>query len=142
LLAICYIFYIYCTMKFKFLTPKDNVGIVKATVHKTGKMGFSTGAIKVLGLDKNKYFKLALNEDDENDTNLYLVLAKESDKDTFVTNKAGPYYYIKIKHVLDELGVDYKSETIIYDIREVKDSEVKCYKLSRRKSTSKKQQNV
>lgn len=125
-------------IKFKFLTPKDNVGVVKATVHKTGKMGFSTGAIKVLGLEKNKYFKLAVNEEDEKDNNLYLIVAKDADADTFVTNKAGAYYYLKVKHILDELGIDYKSETIIFDIREVKEVDIKCYKLSRRKATSKK----
>jgi hypothetical protein len=125
-------------IKFKFLTPKDNVGVVKATVHKTGKMGFSTGAIKVLGLEKNKYFKLAVNEEDEKDNNLYLIVVKEADADTFAANKAGAYYYLKVKHVLDELGIDYKSETIIFDIKEVKEADVKCYKLSRRKSTSKK----
>ncbi len=124
-------------IKFKYLTPKDNVGVVKATVHKTGKMGFSTGAIKILGLDKNKYFKLAVNEEDEKDNNLYLIAAKEADKDTFVTNKAGAYNYIKVKQVLDELGIDYKNETIIFDIREVKESDIKCYKLSRRKSANK-----
>jgi hypothetical protein len=126
-------------VKFKYLTPKDNLGVIKATIHKTGKMGFSTGAIKVLGLDKNRYFKLAVNDEDENDNNLYLVLAKESDKDAFMTNKAGPYYYLRVKHVLDELGIDYSSETVIYDIREMRDGDVRYYRLTKRKPTGKKQ---
>lgn len=126
-------------VKFKYLTPKDNLGVIKATIHKTGKMGFSTGAIKVLGLEKNRYFKLAVNDEDANDNSLYLVLAKESDKDAFMTNKAGPYYYLRVKHVLDELGIDYRTETVIYDIREMRDGDIRYYRLTKRKPTGKKQ---
>ncbi len=129
-------------VKFKYLTPKDNLGVIKATIHKTGKMGFSTGAIKVLGLDKNRYFKLAVNDEDEKDKSLYLVLAKEADKDAFMTNKAGPYYYLRVKHVLDELGIDYRTETVIYDIREMRDGDIKYYRLTKRKPTGKKQTSL
>lgn len=125
-------------VKFKFLSPKDNLGVVKATVHKTGKMGFSTGAIKLMDLEKNKYFKLALNEEDENDKSLYLIPAQEIGKETFVTSKAGAYYYLKVKHILDELGVDYQYETVIYDIREATEDGTDCYRLTRRRVPKKK----
>ena len=36
----------------EFYSPKDNFGTVKATVHKTGKLGFSSGAAKMLELEK------------------------------------------------------------------------------------------
>jgi hypothetical protein len=124
-------------IKLKFLPPKDSIGIVKGTVHRSGKLGFSSGAIKKLNLDKNPYYKIAINEEDMQDKDLYLVPSVESDSEALKASKAGDYYYLRIKHILDHLRIDYVNETVIFDINEVTENEMKYYKLTRRKPTGK-----
>ena len=75
-------------MKLKYWKP-TTTGIVKAAIHKSGKLGFSQSAIDKLGLNQDTYVKLAVNEGDSKDTNLYLVIAKEIDGETLKDNKAG-----------------------------------------------------
>lgn len=116
----------------EFFTSDRNLGVVKATVHKTGKLGFSSGAAKLLKLDKIKFFNVGVNRADINDSNLYIVpLEKETDK-SFKVSKAGQYYYILIKNILAELKIDYKNESVIYNIEQVNQQENTIYKLMRR----------
>lgn len=121
-------------IKFDFKSPQDTTGVIKATVHKSGKLGFSSGAMKKLKLDENRYFRIATNAADPEDENIYLVEANEGEDDVFKANKAGKYYYIRIKHILDELDIDYKDDRVIYDIkREETEDGTTYYKLTRRK---------
>jgi len=127
-------------IKFDIKSPQDKVGVVKASVHKNGKLGFSAGAAKLLDLDKDKRFYVATNAEDSEDKNLYLLEAKEIDEKSFKVNKAGQYYYMRIRHILDEMGVDYRQGGIIYDIVTVQQlDEEKYYKLIKRKATSRKE---
>ncbi|MEP3386577.1 MAG: hypothetical protein ABJO02_00230 [Reichenbachiella sp.] len=120
-------------LKLEFKSPQSATGVVKATVHKSGKLGFSSGAAKVLGLSTDSRFKVAVNTADEEDKNLYLVESEGDDKELFKVSKAGQYYFIRIKHILDEMGVDYRDGRIIYDIVNEENEGMKYYKLVRRK---------
>lgn len=116
-----------------FFESSSKYGVVKATVHKTGKLGFSTGASKFMELDKIKYFNIGTNKKDEEDNNLYLVpIEKETDK-SFKVVKAGDYYYVAIKNILRDLKIDYKNETVIFDIDELEMKDNKIYKMTKRK---------
>lgn len=114
------------------------MGLVKATVHKDGKLGFSSGAMAKLDLGEDTYFRVATNADDPEDRSLYLVRAQAGDEEAFKVNKAGQYYYMRIKHVLDELDIDYKDGKVIFDIKKVENGDLSYFKLIRREPISKK----
>ena len=58
----------------------------------------------------------ALNEEDENDLNLYAKIYDSAQEGAFKISKAGDYYYVNTKNLFDSLGIDYKNTKIIYDI--------------------------
>ena len=61
-------------MKIKYFETKKLIGKAKCTIHQNGKMGFSRQAINKLRVDINKYAKIGLNEEDENDKSLYIKI--------------------------------------------------------------------
>jgi len=107
---------------------------VKATIQRSGKLGFSESAIKKLDLANKKGFIIGKNEEDPNDENLYMVLVDEESADAFRLNKAGAYYYSNTKALFDSIGMDYQHKTIIFDITqtEVEHEGKKLYKLIKR----------
>lgn len=114
-------------MDLRIIKPKEPNAIAKITVHKTGKLGFSKGAMEMLKLDENKYTKFGFDAFD----NFYIIMHKESDEETFNVSKAGDYYYVNAKTLLEDLQVDYKSDdTTIYDVRKTEEENV--YKLQKR----------
>ena len=72
-----------------------------------------------MDLTNNRYCKIGLNTETEEDENLYMVIQKTKDEYTHKVSKAGDYYYLKAKQLLTELGIDgletnyssYNSET-------------------------------
>jgi hypothetical protein len=116
----------------EFFDSASSLGVVKATVHKTGKLGFSSGASKFMKLDQVSFFNVGLNKASTEDKNLYLVPVYTQTGKSFKIVKAGDYYYINIKNILIELRIDYKNENVIYDIEEIINNKQKMYKLTRR----------
>ena len=101
-------------MQLKILKPKEPNAIAKLTVQRSGKLGFSKGALELLDLEANKFAKFGFDELE----NFYIVIYKESDEETFNISKAGDYYYINAKTLLEDLEIDYSSDdTTIFDIR-------------------------
>ena len=119
-------------MKFEDFSPIDDIGVAKATAHQNGKIGFSTGANKLLDFEKNRSFKVSKNADDPEDPNLYLVPTTEEDEKAFKVNKAGNYYYLRLKHILDKLDINYRENRVIFDIRAEKKDNVQYFKLMMR----------
>lgn len=121
---------------FEFIEPKENGKIAKLTVHKSGKLGLSKGAMDLLDTENNKYCKFANNNTDSNkeDKDLYMFLFKENDGASFSISKAGEYYYIKAKSLLIDLDIEYEntSETIIFDIYPMEYEGETIYKLKKR----------
>jgi len=124
-------------MKLTFIKASDYNQNLKCTIHKTGKLGFSEAAISKLNFANNRYVKIARNEEDENDTSLYLQVQTTTDEFCFMANKAGRYYYINTKAFFDNIGVDYRNQTIIYDIVEFDYDGQKMFKLIRREKRRK-----
>ena len=118
---------------FEFFEPEDKFGTIKASVHKSGKLGFSAGAIKLIDFEKNKFFKIARKKDSPNV--LFLFPIEAADEYTFKVSKAGDYYYLKIKRLLSQLNIDYRNEkeNLSYDIDEVKEEGKRYFKLVQRK---------
>jgi len=103
-------------MKLKFITPDGLDKKLKATAHKSGKLGFTMDAAEKLKLTSEKSVSVAVNEDDPSDTNLYVVINEQVKEGAFKINKAGQYYYVNTKALFDTLKIDYKNDWIVYDI--------------------------
>lgn len=120
-------------VELEFFQAKEDAGGVKLTVQKTGRLGFSKGAARHLNLSTEKYCKFGQRKEDPNDEDFYMVITEHPDEHAFKISKAGPYFYIKGKQLLTDMGIDYQddTQTIIFDIQEV-DGEQGIYRLKKR----------
>lgn len=103
-------------MKLKFFKAEEIENNAKATVHTTGKLGFSSDAIDYLKLSDGKSIQFGKNEEDESDPNLYAVVYEGIQEGAYKLSKAGDYFYVNCKSLLDTLGIDYKRTKVIYDL--------------------------
>ena len=103
-------------MKLNFIKAKDIDRNAKATIHISGKLGFSSDAARKLDLaGKTKGILIAMNED-KNDENLYIKTVEQITEDAFPIVKAGEYYYVNAKAFFDTYDIDYRNKKIAYDI--------------------------
>lgn len=116
----------------QFEDPNKVGGSIKATIHKTGKLGFSSGAEDFMSIKEDCYFKVGFNNNDSSDDNIYMVKTDDV-TNAFKVAKAGMYYYINLKNVFDKRGIDYKSKSYIYDIRKEHSEGAEFFILSKRK---------
>ncbi len=124
-------------MKIKFFSPNDLDRNIKATVHKTGKIGFTVDAAKKLSLSVDCSLSIGMNEDDTEDSNLYVMLHNTVETGAFKVSKAGGYYYVNTKVLFDNLKIDYTNSAIVYDITEENIDGQKVYKFKKRNKLSK-----
>jgi len=103
-------------MKLKIIKSEEAGRKSKATIHASGKLGFSAEAIRYLNIKENKSIEFAVNEEDPADLNLYAFVYPDKQEGAFNINKAGEYYYVNTTTLFDKLGVNYKNKTIIYDL--------------------------
>jgi hypothetical protein len=115
-------------MEISFFNPQDYDGNVKATIHTTGKLGFTDAAIKNLRLSEKKGMKIGRNVADSSDKNLYVVFTDEVMADTFKINKAGAYYYVSTKALFDNMELAYKDKRISFEIVPITINGVTMYK--------------
>lgn len=113
----------------------------KCSIHKSGKLGFSGTAIRKLHLDSGANLIISINEDDQADENLYVAVLKKDAEGAFKVVKAGDYYSCNTKALFDQLGVDYRSKTIIYDIVDFEFEGQKMYKFLKREVRKRKQKS-
>ncbi|MCT3763019.1 hypothetical protein [Elizabethkingia anophelis] len=114
-----------------FEDPNKVGGAIKATIHKSGKLGFSSGAEEFMKIVDNAFFKIGFN-DNIDDGNIYMV-PSEIGVGAFKISKAGQYYYINLKNVFDKRGIDYKNKSYIYDIKKEKSDNTDYFILIKRK---------
>ena len=124
-------------MKIKFFNPNDLNRNIKATVHKTGKIGFTIDAAKKLSLSVECSLSIGINEDDTEDSSLYVMLHNTIVTGAFKVSKAGGYYYTNTKVLFDNLKIDYVNAAIIYDITEENFEGQKVYKFKKRNKVNK-----
>lgn len=118
-------------MKLKFIKTDNERGIAKATIQKTGRLGFSMEAIKKLQLRVGKSVSIAIDEEELSNKNIYIRINNELEEGAFILNKAGDYYYLNTKYFFDSLGINFrnKSKTYIYDIVDFEFKDEKLFKL-------------
>ena len=107
-----------------FIKPKKQLGKIKLTVHKSGKLGFSKEAEKILNLQDNRFVKFGF----DNDKSIFLKIQLTHDEECFKIAKAGEYFYILSPELLESFEIK-KGETFTFDILEDKD---KFFKLQKR----------
>ncbi|MFT3903917.1 MAG: hypothetical protein QM727_12140 [Niabella sp.] len=129
-------------MKIKFFNPNSLDRNLKATIHKSGKLGFTVDAANKMELKSSISASVGMNEDDEKDKSLYIMLHDEIIDDTFRVAKAGDYYYLNLKSLFDTLRVNYKEQSIIYDITEEVIDGKKLYKLTQRENGKKNKNEI
>lgn len=118
----------------EFFTQKGVDGAAKITAHKSGKMGLSTVAAKMMNISEWKYCKFAKDRNSESDNVIYMLKALEKDDTSFAVSKAGDYFYVKAKSLLDDIKIDYTDEktSFIFDVSVVDNGGDKIYKLTKR----------
>ena len=128
-------------MKLKFFNPQKLDRNLKATAHKSGKLGFTVEAAKKMSLDISKSAGIAINEDEETDLSLYVIIYPNKQEGSFKISKAGAYFYVNTKSLFDTLKIDYKNDWVVYDIsKEVIESQ-DIFKFARREKSKKVTEN-
>src|ERR1700761_4146361 len=99
----------------KFIEIDTNPIKPKATVHASGRLGFNLEAINFMQLQNKRNFRLAIaDEDGTSVKNIYLI-EQDNSNGTAKVAKAGDYYYLNVGNLFEDLNIDYKAFTIIYD---------------------------
>jgi len=82
--------------------------------------------------------KIGIDGQKDNFSHLLLQFLNTIDPRAFKVNKAGNYFYINPKPLLDELGLNYKQNNIIYDMIPL-NAEARIYKLIKKEGKSQQQ---
>ena len=116
-------------MEISFWKPTVSAGVIKATIHKSGKLGFSQTAIKKLELSRDSYVMIGTNKSQKDDRAIYLKVARQSDELALKVNKAGQYYYLTTKDFFNEKNIDFNKKKIIYDIVDISEGNERLFRL-------------
>lgn len=112
---------------------------LKATIQKTGRLGFTDETAKVLNLQNMKCAKFA--RDDKDSKILYLVLCEEEQNNSFRVVKSGAYFYLPTKLMFDAFDFDYINNVVMFDLVRMSslDNEIGgiVYKMCKRLKTKK-----
>ena len=100
-------------MAITILSAKRFATTLKATIHRTGRLGFTSETATALDLNAGKFAKFA---QDEEDGSLYLIIIDEGNEDAFSVRENGGYYFIATKVMFDTLGFNYENGDIIFDL--------------------------
>ena len=117
-------------MGLKILSSKDYNVKLKATIHSSGKLGFTESTARKLRLSTTSAVKFA--QDTEDEDILYLINLSEGHSDSFPVNKAGNYFYVNAKGLFDALQIDYINNVVMFDMVDISESNMEIYKLNKR----------
>ena len=111
------------------MSAKNYSTKMKATIQRSGKLGFNSAAIEKIHISVGTYVKFA--EDAE--SNLYLIFLSEVNEDAFKVCKAGAYYYVNSRGIFDALNYNFQNKSVVFDMCETNDDYGKViYKLIER----------
>lgn len=123
-------------MKYKeldFFNAEEITSNAKCTIHKSGKLGFSMDAIKLMEIDKSNSISIAKGPDFNETGNLYAVVNRNETDGAFKIIKAGAYYYLNTKSLFNQLEYPFQHERIMFDVVQINSEEGnKLFKLTRR----------
>lgn len=119
-------------IKISYYNPNSVSINRKATIHKTGKLGFTIESIKFLDFENKKYVRIGVNDIDKTDTSLYITASEENVENSFKISNAGKYVYLNTTALFDEIGLDYKNNKISFFITSFDQDGETVYKLTRK----------
>lgn len=100
-------------LKLTILKPSE-FSRLKATVQKSGKLGFSQSSANILVLNENRFAIIAK----DSVGNLYIRFTKEESEMTFPIRKSGEYRYINTTDLFLKMGLDFKKKALIFRLSE------------------------
>ncbi len=105
----------------------------KATVQKSGKLGFNRDAMEELALSTKKFISIA--PDDEISNVFYMCITDTQDDYTFPVQKSGEYMYLATKQLFEKAKIDFR-KTYIFDLERFEEGDEVmggvCYKMNGR----------
>ena len=123
-------------MALTFLKIKSFENNSKATIHKSGKLGFNAEAQEKYLVGEKLNVKIALSQEFEDskgvEGGLFLFVTPLEDEETLPVAKSGDYYYINTKSIFDHYEIDYVKNKIMFDIFEETIDGMDVLKLKRR----------
>lgn len=87
---------------------------LKATIQKSGRLGFTAKTAETLALSSRCSVQLA--RDSEDDKALYMILIDGSAENSLGVKKAGKYFYLPTKRMFDAFYEDYNNKVVIFDL--------------------------
>lgn len=97
----------------KILSVKQFNCRLKVTIQQTGRMNFTDETAKALGLTPEQGIKFFMAGEPEQ---LCMAIMPEPDEDSFPLRRSGTYFYVTAHLLFDELGVDYRENTVFFDL--------------------------
>lgn len=116
----------------KFVDVQSEPLKPRASIHKSGKLGFNSDAIEFMGLSSGKAFHVALPEGadgPEDGMILYPERDEYPEESRVETAKAGDYYYLHLRNFFDLSGLDYEGFKYRYSIERLEKDGVELYAL-------------
>ena len=114
-------------------TSEFNVKL-KATIHSSGRLGFTADTAEKLRLAEDMYVKFG--KDDEAENELFMIFVTEADDDTFRVIRSGKYFYLPTTAMFQSFGYDFKKYNIMFDMVRMSDYDEivngKVFKLNKR----------
>lgn len=100
-------------MAITIISAKRFATKLKATIQRSGRLGFTEETARYMNLADEKFAKFA--QDDESGT-LYLIIIDKSNEDCFDIRSSSGYYFVPAKMMFDSLGMDYEQNVIMFDL--------------------------
>ena len=101
-------------MNIQVLSARQYSRKLKITLQATGRLGFSEDTAKEFKLSSCQAFIKFLRDEDTD--KMFLALLYHPDEDAFRVCKSGNYYNLMTSQMFKDLGIDYKKNTVIYDL--------------------------
>ena len=115
----------------QIFNAKELTQKLKATVQRTGKLGFTAETLEVLNIHQGTHIRIA--EDTESKRILWLGVLQEPAENAFPVNKAGDYYYVNTTKLFEKIGIDFKKKNCMYDMERAAEYDEaiggECYKM-------------
>jgi hypothetical protein len=124
-------------MKLSFFDAAEYEKGLKCTIHKNGRLGFSSAALKRMGVSTDASIRIGKNDSDKGE-DLYVVAGKRDDKSAFKLSKTGDYFYANTKNLFDAMGLDYQNQMHTFDLVEASSGVFKLQKRASRGRTKRK----
>lgn len=100
-------------MAITIISAKRFATKLKATIQRSGRLGFTEETARYMNLADEKFAKFA--QDDESGT-LYLIIIDKRNEDSFDIRSSSGYYFVPAKMMFDSLGMDYEQNVIMFDL--------------------------